>query len=105
MTRWRQSRRGLAPLGPTARAKAANLVPTTVADRLWTNGLMAIEGAPDRVKCVMYHRLETVFRLLADQSRWASLDPPPAPKPPKIHSAAAVADVRRRVPLPLSRRR
>jgi hypothetical protein len=78
-------------------AKAANLVPVTVTDRLWVNGISAVEAAPDSVRAVM--------RLLIDQGRWGSLDPPSAPKPPKIHSAAAVADVRRRMPLPLSRRR
>jgi hypothetical protein len=56
-----------------AKSNAANLVPPAVADRLWINGLAAVEVAPARVRVVMLHRLETTFRLLVDQGRWSSL--------------------------------
>ena len=64
-----------------AKAKAPNLVPPAIADRLWTNGLVAIQAAPPRVQAIMLHRLETTFKLLADQGRWASLETPPASPP------------------------
>jgi hypothetical protein len=47
---------------------------------------MAIEAAPERVRMTMLHRLETTFKLLIDQGRWSTLEPPP-PDP----SAAAPA--------------
>jgi hypothetical protein len=59
-----------------AKAKAANILPVTIADKLWANCLLAIEPAPDVVRVVMLHRLETTFRLLVDQARWGSLEPP-----------------------------
>jgi hypothetical protein len=60
--------------------KLQGLVPMTIVDRLWANGLSAAEAAPERVRAVMLHHLETTFRLLIDQGRWSRLDPPPAGK-------------------------
>jgi hypothetical protein len=44
-----------------AKAAAANILPPTIADRLWVNGLQAIEVAPHAVQLVMLHRLESPF--------------------------------------------
>jgi hypothetical protein len=46
------------------KVKAPNLVPPALADRLWASALSSIDGAPPRVRAVMLHRVETMFKLL-----------------------------------------
>jgi hypothetical protein len=63
----------------SAKAKAAALVPTAIADRIWTNGLLAISDAAPVVQRSRLARLEATFRLLADQGAWAGLAERQAP--------------------------
>jgi hypothetical protein len=51
-------------------ARAAEPLPATLIDRLWTNALLAAEIAPPVVAARMYRRSETLLRLLVDQHRW-----------------------------------
>jgi hypothetical protein len=75
-------------LGALDKAKAPNLAAPAVVDRLWINGLAAVEVASERVRVTMFHRLETTFRLLVDQGRWSSLEPPVAQvSPPRAAKA------------------
>ena len=69
-----------------SKAKAANIVPPTIADRIWANGLLAVAAAPPRVQVTMLHRLEVVFVLLADQARWGEYEErAQAQQPPRGH--------------------
>jgi hypothetical protein len=51
-------------------ARAAEPIPSTLIDRLWTNALLAAEIAPPVVAARMFRRSETLYRLLLDQHRW-----------------------------------
>jgi hypothetical protein len=51
-------------------AKAKHAAPATMCDLWWSDVLIAIDGAPERVQAVMLARTEQLFRLLIDRQCW-----------------------------------
>ena len=51
-------------------ARKAGGLATAIADRLWSETLMAVEGKRTETRAEMFSRTATLFALLADRQTW-----------------------------------
>ena len=68
-------------------AKRANAVPAPLADRWYSDFLLASRDAPEAVKFTMADRTIQLFALLADRHSWLQHEDAAAQPRPKLHSS------------------